>query len=394
MLPKILKKDIRMQALYELTVEEFNSLRIVIKRLDIMDVYNVDASFLPWLAWWFRVDAWNDEWSEERQRESIANALILRKYKGTIWAVEHALELSLFEATVVPWYEMLPEGERGTFRIDTMPSDSRSLTQSDYATFITLTESNKQGSQHWIGNIKHDPSLGSAYAAPVIRTRKRWVSNSVVPPHVVSVTITADDYELYEHEREMIVSATVIMSDGSINSDVIYISSDESIVTVDNAGRVRFVAEGVAVISAISTFDNISRDECVITTFAISFVLEVGKDGGGNVGYMSNTAGGVQPDDWCASSPAKIGYLQYIRSGDVAFSTASPKHWSLLWNDFVSVKFKFANESDNHTSEPLQQSESANYRAQSDIDTYNFLSRIVGSHVNVYVKNGESSNVQ
>ncbi|WP_369385316.1 phage tail protein, partial [Vibrio parahaemolyticus] len=42
---------------------------------------------------------------------------MLRKYKGTIWAVEHALELSLFEATVVPWYEMLPEGERGTFRI-------------------------------------------------------------------------------------------------------------------------------------------------------------------------------------------------------------------------------------------------------------------------------------
>ncbi|MEF1159443.1 phage tail protein I, partial [Vibrio parahaemolyticus] len=103
MLPKILKKDIRMQALYELTVEEFNSLRTVIKRLDIMDVYNVDASFLPWLAWWFRVDAWDDEWSEERQRESIANALILRKYKGTVWAVEHALELSLFDAVVVPW---------------------------------------------------------------------------------------------------------------------------------------------------------------------------------------------------------------------------------------------------------------------------------------------------
>ncbi|HGF5064030.1 TPA: phage tail protein I [Vibrio parahaemolyticus] len=176
MLPKILKKDIRMRALYELTIEEFNSLRTVIKQLDIMDVYNVDASFLPWLAWWFRVDAWDDEWSEEQKRESIANALVLRKYKGTIWAVERALELSAFDATVTPWYAMTPEGARGTFKVDAVKADG--LKQKDYANCVTLVESNKQGSQHWRMSIKSEPSVGYLYTPGLVRSRKRIVIKS------------------------------------------------------------------------------------------------------------------------------------------------------------------------------------------------------------------------
>ncbi|MDF5198298.1 Ig-like domain-containing protein, partial [Vibrio parahaemolyticus] len=190
--------------------------------------------------------------------------------------VEHALELSLFEATVVPWYEMLPEGERGTFRIDAMPSDSRSLTQSDYATFITLTESNKQGSQHWKGNIKHDPSLGSAYAAPVIRTRKRWTSKSIVPLYVSDISIEPSSATIREHEGTMLVFTTVSMSDGTTTQDVRYESSDPTIATVDSDGLVSYVSEGSVIISAISTFDNVSRADCKITTIAITFVMSIG----------------------------------------------------------------------------------------------------------------------
>ncbi|MBE4527482.1 phage tail protein I [Vibrio parahaemolyticus] len=266
MLPKVLRQDIRIRTLSTLTTEEFNSLRSVIKYVNIMDIDNVHESFLPWLAWWFRVDAWDDNWSDERKRESISSALILRKYKGTIWAVEHALELSLFDATVVPWYAMLPEGVRGTFRIDAMPSSSRGLTaQSDYDTFILLTESNKQASQHWKGNIKHDPSLGSAYATPVIRSRKRWTSTNTVPLHVAGIAISPTSIIVYEGEP-VNVSATVQMSDGSTTHDVRFESSDTSIVTVDEAGLVSFVSEGNASVYAISTFNNISRAECLVVS--------------------------------------------------------------------------------------------------------------------------------
>ncbi|NNU14458.1 phage tail protein I [Vibrio parahaemolyticus] len=415
MLPKILKKDVRMQALYELTVEEFNSLRIVIKRLDIMDVYNVDASFLPWLAWWFRVDAWNDEWSEERQRESIANALILRKYKGTIWAVEHALELSLFEATVVPWYEMLPEGERGTFRIDAMPSDSRSLTQSDYATFITLTESNKQGSQHWKGNIKHDPSLGSAYAAPVIRTRKRWTSKSIVPLYVSDISIEPSSATIREHEGTMLVFTTVSMSDGTTTQDVRYESSDPTIATVNDDGQVSYVSEGIVTISAISTFDDISRAECEITTIGITFVMTVGANSSG-VGFssFSSSFGGLEPRDWnegantetrrvhvdidtlqLTRSAASVGTLLYNKDYTVgaAFSTSSSAYWDLKWNEYEAVKFEFVDVGGNeHLSKPIPfSSKGGNYRIDEsnyDLDTYNWLYDRRNQDVYIYVKDG------
>ncbi|WP_320339622.1 phage tail protein I [Vibrio campbellii] len=175
MLPKILKNDIRMQALSELTSEEFNSLRSVIKRLNIMDIYNVDASFLPWLAWWFRVDLWDDEWSDDKKREAIANAFIIRKLKGTIWAVERALEISGFDAILTPWYQMTPEGTRGTFKVDAVRMDGQGLNQSDYANCISLVEKNKQGSQHWQMNIKNEPSEGFLFTPAVVRSRKRVV---------------------------------------------------------------------------------------------------------------------------------------------------------------------------------------------------------------------------
>ncbi|HFI9396043.1 TPA: phage tail protein I [Vibrio parahaemolyticus] len=415
MLPKILKKDIRMQALYELTIEEFNSLRTVIKRLDIMDVYNVDASFLPWLAWWFRVDAWDDEWSEERQRESIANALILRKYKGTVWAVEHALELSLFDAVVVPWYAMVPEGTRGTFRIDAVPSDSRSLTQSDYATFITLTESNKQGSQHWKGNIKHDPSLGSAYAAPVIRTRKRWVSKSIMPLYVSDISIEPTSASIREHEGTISVSTTVSMSDGTTTHDVRYESSDPSIATVSDDGQVSYVSEGIVTISAISTFDDISRAECEITTIAITFVMTVGA-GTSAVGFSSSSSsfGGLEPRDWnegantetrrvhvdidtlqLTRSAASVGSLLYNKDYAVgaAFSTSSTAYWDLKWNEYDAVKFEFVDVGGNeHMSKPIPFSGlGGNYRIDEsnyDLDTYNWLYDRRNQDVYIYVKDG------
>ena len=175
MLPKILRNDPRMRALGELTVEEMDTLRPVIKGLNVMNVYSVDISYLPWLAWWFRVDTWNDDWPEARQRDVVANALILYKYKGTIWAVQRALELSMFDAEVVPWYAMTPEGTRGTFKINATSAEGYTPTQDDYADCITLVESNKQGSQHWKMGIQSDPNDGLLFTPTIVRSRKRVV---------------------------------------------------------------------------------------------------------------------------------------------------------------------------------------------------------------------------
>ncbi len=172
MLPKILKQDIRLRTLSRLTTEDMNELRSAIKGLQVLDIDHVHESYLPWLAWWFRVDTWDDAWSVARKREVVKNALALYKYKGTVWAVERALELTGFEPKLTVWHQMNPIGEKGTFLVEAT-QEQGGLTQKDYENVVTLVESNKQGSQHWNMIVRNPESQGGLYAGVRVRSRKR-----------------------------------------------------------------------------------------------------------------------------------------------------------------------------------------------------------------------------
>ncbi|WP_228840833.1 phage tail protein I [Vibrio cholerae] len=172
MLPKILKQDIRLRTLSHLTTEEMNELRSAIKGLQVLDIDHVHESYLPWLAWWFRVDTWDDAWSVERKREIVKDALALYKYKGTIWAVERALSLTGFDPKLTVWHKMQPLGTKGTFLVEAT-QEQGGLTQKDYENVVTLVESNKQGSQHWNMIVRNPISCGGLYAGIRTRSRKR-----------------------------------------------------------------------------------------------------------------------------------------------------------------------------------------------------------------------------
>lgn len=177
MLPKILNSDIRLKTLSDLTTEEINGLRSEIQSLQVLDIDHVNESFLPWLAWWFRVDAWDDAWSIERKREVVKNGLILYKYKGTIWAVERALSLTGFDPKLTVWHQMQPQGEKGTFLVEAT-QENGGLTQKDYENVVNLVESNKQGSQTWHAMIRNHVSRGGIYAAVTVRSRKRLTTRN------------------------------------------------------------------------------------------------------------------------------------------------------------------------------------------------------------------------
>ncbi|HGH6041214.1 TPA: phage tail protein I [Vibrio mimicus] len=172
MLPKILKQDIRLRTLSRLTTEEMNELRSAIKGLQAFDIDHVHESYLPWLAWWFRVDTWDDDWIVERKRTIVKEALTLYKYKGTIWAVERALELTGFGPKLTVWHQMNPQGPKGTFLIEAT-QEQGGLTKKDYENVVTLVESNKQGSQHWNMIVRNPVSQGGLYAGVRVRSRKR-----------------------------------------------------------------------------------------------------------------------------------------------------------------------------------------------------------------------------
>lgn len=55
---------------------------------------NCPANLLPWLAWAFSVDRWDESWPEETKREVIRSTWFIHAHKGTISPVhKHQLQL-------------------------------------------------------------------------------------------------------------------------------------------------------------------------------------------------------------------------------------------------------------------------------------------------------------
>ncbi|MBF9235590.1 phage tail protein I [Microvirga alba] len=60
----------------------------------LRDVWNPDtcpASLLPWLAWAFGVDEWDSGWSEEAKRNTIRDAVMIQRRKGSVWSIKRAI---------------------------------------------------------------------------------------------------------------------------------------------------------------------------------------------------------------------------------------------------------------------------------------------------------------
>lgn len=58
----------------------------------LWDPYRTPSDFLPFLAWAVSVDDWNTEWTESQKREVVANSKSIHERKGTIGAIEQAIQ--------------------------------------------------------------------------------------------------------------------------------------------------------------------------------------------------------------------------------------------------------------------------------------------------------------
>lgn len=62
--------------------------------VSIRELWNPDtcpANLLPWLAWAFSVDRWDEKWPEATKRAVIRDAYFIHCHKGTIGATVPAL---------------------------------------------------------------------------------------------------------------------------------------------------------------------------------------------------------------------------------------------------------------------------------------------------------------
>ncbi|MDC6120540.1 phage tail protein I [Serratia rubidaea] len=105
-------------------------------------------NLLPYLAWAFSVDHWDESWSEETKRSVVSSAFFVHRHKGTIGAIRRVVEPLGYLIRVAEWWQ---SGEpAGTFRLD-VGVQNQGITDEMYQELVRLIDDAKPVSRHLIG---------------------------------------------------------------------------------------------------------------------------------------------------------------------------------------------------------------------------------------------------
>jgi len=124
-----------------------------ISGLDVLlrDLWNPDTcpvKFLPYLAWAFSVDRWDEGWAEDVKRQVVRDAFFIHQHKGTISAVRRAVQPFGFLIRVIEWWKT---GDApGTFRLD-VGVQEQGITEETYAELERVISDAKPCSRHMLG---------------------------------------------------------------------------------------------------------------------------------------------------------------------------------------------------------------------------------------------------
>lgn len=117
----------------------------------LRELWNPDAcpaSFLPYLAWAFSVDRWDERWTESVKRRVVKDAFYIHQHKGTISAMRRVVEPFGYLIRVIEWWQ---SGEKpGTFRLDIGVQD-QGITEETYMELERLISDAKPCSRHMLG---------------------------------------------------------------------------------------------------------------------------------------------------------------------------------------------------------------------------------------------------
>lgn len=144
-------------------------------RLELIDVpfdliWNADncpIEYLPFLAYAWSVDEWNDAWSIETQRNVIKNSVWVHQRKGTLGAVKRALAAMNYDTSVIEWFEKNPKGSPGTFSIEAHPRNGI-ITDSERQIRAVVDAVKRLSAHYDIYFGKTVNTTIAAYAVPVV----------------------------------------------------------------------------------------------------------------------------------------------------------------------------------------------------------------------------------
>jgi phage tail P2-like protein len=126
----------------------------------------IPVQAIPWLAWAFSVDTWDENWTEDQKRQTIAAAYTVQRHKGTIGAVKSALAALGFQATITEWFQDSPTSAPYTFRVH-VGVDQGGISQQEFQRALSVVNSSKNLRSHITGlsidvNTRADTYMGAA----------------------------------------------------------------------------------------------------------------------------------------------------------------------------------------------------------------------------------------
>lgn len=103
---------------------------------------------LPYLAWQYSVDRWDENWPEQTKRKVITEAFEIHKLKGTKEAIRRAVEPFGYLINVIEWWQS--NKTPGTFAIEIGISD-KGITDESYQELSRIIDDVKPISRHLSG---------------------------------------------------------------------------------------------------------------------------------------------------------------------------------------------------------------------------------------------------
>ena len=103
---------------------------------------------LPYLAWAWSVDRWDESWPEATKRAVVKSSAYVHKRKGTIGALRRVVEPLGYLIRVIEWWKT--DETPGTFRLDVGVLET-GITDEMYFELERLIDDAKPRSRHLIG---------------------------------------------------------------------------------------------------------------------------------------------------------------------------------------------------------------------------------------------------
>jgi phage tail P2-like protein len=142
---------------------------------------SLSSGTLDHMAWELDAKVWRDTWPINTKRSVIKNVIKEKSKKGTLSAVQSAIESLGSAAVIVEWFDMVPVGTPHTFDITvTLPEIEGQVSAETQADLFAKIDDVKPVRSHYTFTLAADAAgelYLSGYARPAVYARLNTVEN-------------------------------------------------------------------------------------------------------------------------------------------------------------------------------------------------------------------------